>query len=34
MTDVLDDLLDAWTIHNEINLFILDWIPARGWKPL
>lgn len=30
MTDVLDDLLDAWSIHNEINLFILDWIPARG----
>lgn len=30
MMDLLDDLLEAWGIHNEINLFILDWIPDEG----
>jgi uncharacterized damage-inducible protein DinB len=30
MTSVLDDLLEAWGIHNEINLFILDWLPEVG----
>lgn len=27
---VLDDLLEAWSIHNQINLFILDWLPEAG----
>lgn len=30
MTDLLDDLLEAWTIHNDINLFILNWVPKGG----
>lgn len=30
MSDVLDNLLEAWEIHNEINLFILRWIPPEG----
>lgn len=30
MTDLLDDLLKAWKIHNEINLFILDWVSDEG----
>lgn len=30
MSDILDDLLEAWEIHNEINLFILDWMPPEG----
>jgi uncharacterized damage-inducible protein DinB len=30
MSDILDDLLEAWAIHNEINLFILRWIPPQG----
>lgn len=28
--DLLDDLLDAWRIHNEIHLYVLDWMPAEG----
>lgn len=27
---VLDDLLGAWKINNEVNLFILDWITPGG----
>lgn len=27
---LLDDVLEAWRIHNEINLFILRWIPPEG----
>lgn len=27
---LLDDVLETWTIHNEINLFILRWIPPEG----
>src|SRR5690606_16450974 len=30
MNDLLDDLLEAWSIHNDINLYILDWIPEKG----
>lgn len=30
MGRVIDDLLEAWEISNEINLFILRWIPQRG----
>lgn len=30
MPDLLDDVLEAWTIHNDINLFILDWLPPAG----
>lgn len=30
MPDLLDDILEAWTVHNDINLFILDWVPAEG----
>lgn len=30
MSPVLDDLLTTWEIHNEINLFILRWIPPEG----
>lgn len=30
MTDLLDDLLEAWNIHDGINLFILDWVPDEG----
>ncbi len=30
MADPLDDLLEAWSIHDEINRFILDWIPPEG----
>lgn len=30
MSQCLDDLLTTWEIHNEINLFILRWIPPEG----
>lgn len=30
MTNLLDDLLEAWRVHDEINRFILDWIPSEG----
>ena len=30
MGDVLDDLLEAWQIHDEINRYILDWVPPEG----
>lgn len=30
MTDLIDDVLEAWGVHNEINLFILDWMPDEG----
>jgi uncharacterized damage-inducible protein DinB len=30
MSSLVDDLLAAWRIHNEINLFILDWVPEVG----
>ena len=30
MSDLLDDLLEAWGIHNEIHLFVLDWMPDAG----
>lgn len=30
MSEILDELLEAWEIHNRINLFILDWIPPEG----
>lgn len=30
MPDILADLLEAWEIHNRINLFILDWVPDEG----
>lgn len=30
MADLLDDLLEAWTIHNAIHLFLLDWVPEEG----
>lgn len=28
--DLLDELLDAWRIHNDVHLYLLDWIPAAG----
>jgi uncharacterized damage-inducible protein DinB len=30
MAKILDDLIDAWKINNEVNLFILRWIPPEG----
>lgn len=30
MDDVRDDILEAWAVHNDINGFILDWIPPEG----
>lgn len=30
MDGVLDDLIDAWRIHNEINLYLLRWMPPEG----
>lgn len=30
MSAVLDDLLDAWRIHNEIHLHLLRWVPPDG----
>jgi uncharacterized damage-inducible protein DinB len=30
VTDVLDDLLEAWNINDEINRFILGWMPPEG----
>jgi uncharacterized damage-inducible protein DinB len=30
MCGLLNDLLEAWDVHNEINLFILDWVPDAG----
>lgn len=30
MNQCLEDLIAAWEIHNEINLFILRWIPPEG----
>lgn len=30
MSDLLSDLLEAWDTHNEINLFMLDWVPDAG----
>lgn len=30
MTELVRDLLEAWAIHNDINLFILDWVPEEG----
>lgn len=30
MNAVLEDLLEAWEINNEINLFILRWVPPEG----
>lgn len=30
MSSLLDDLLEAWTIHEDIHEFILDWIPPEG----
>ncbi|MFQ5948896.1 MAG: DinB family protein [Acidimicrobiia bacterium] len=28
--DILNHLIEAWEIHNEINLFLLDWVPDKG----
>ncbi len=28
--DILEGLLEAWKINNEIDLFILDWVPEEG----
>lgn len=30
MSSLLNDLLDAWRRHNDIHLYILDWIPPEG----
>ena len=30
MADIVSELIEAWEIHNEINLFILDWVPEEG----
>lgn len=30
MGAVLEDLLDAWRIHDEINRFLLEWMPDEG----
>lgn len=30
MGEPLEDLLESWSIHNEINLFLLDWVPDEG----
>lgn len=30
MAAVLDELIGTWEIHNEINRFLLLWIPAEG----
>jgi len=30
MGKVLEDLLEAWKIHNEVNLYVLRWIPPEG----
>ncbi|MDX1644796.1 MAG: DinB family protein [Thermoanaerobaculia bacterium] len=30
MSSLVDDLLDAWRRHNDIHLYILDWIPPEG----
>lgn len=30
MSAVLDDLLEAWRIHNEIHLHLLRWMPPEG----
>ncbi|MFW6206852.1 MAG: DinB family protein [Gemmatimonadota bacterium] len=30
MSELLDDLLEAWEINNQINLYILRWIPPEG----
>lgn len=30
MTSLLDDLLDAWRRHNDVHLYLLDWMPAEG----
>lgn len=30
MSDILGDVIEAWKIHNDINLFILDWVPDEG----
>lgn len=30
MSDLLEDVLETWEINNEINLFILRWIPPHG----
>jgi uncharacterized damage-inducible protein DinB len=27
---MVDDLIEAWTIHNDINLFVLRWVPPEG----
>lgn len=31
MPNALDDLLEAWEVHNRINLFLLDWMPEEGF---
>jgi uncharacterized damage-inducible protein DinB len=30
MTDLLDDLLEAWSLHDTINRFVLESIPEEG----
>ncbi len=30
MDSLLDDLLEAWAIHDEVHRFILDWVPEEG----
>lgn len=30
MSDLLADLLEVWDIHDDINQFILDWVPEEG----
>lgn len=30
MADIVCDLIEAWEIHNDINLFIVDWVPDEG----
>lgn len=35
MSKLLDHLLEAWETHDEINRFILRWVPPEGlegWK--
>lgn len=32
MSQWVDDLIETWTIHNDINRFILRWVPPEGLK--
>ena len=30
MSDLLDDLIEAWGIHNHLLLYLVDWLPEEG----